>query len=184
MKNWLNSNYGTHRGVVRLWISQIRFHLGYYRQYEKVQWDRVERPVFVCLGNICRSPFGHHYAAKSIESVASIGVSTTTGSPADPQAIKVAQLNGVDMTKHIATNIADYQPQKGDLLLMVEDRHLAKLGDIAKSDDVQITMLGLWGNKRFPLLYDPHHLSDEYFDICFKRIINAVDNILVKAKLK
>jgi protein-tyrosine phosphatase len=184
MINWLQRNFGTHRGFIRLWISRIKLYLGHYRQYENVQWDKVERLVFVCLGNICRSPFGHHYAAKSVISVASIGVSTTTGAPADPQATKIAQLKGVDMTQHIATNITDYQAQKGDLLLMVEDRHLAKLGDLTTSKDVQITLLGLWSNKRFPLLYDPHTLSDEYFDTCFKRIINAVDNILAKTELK
>jgi protein-tyrosine phosphatase len=49
----------------------------------QLQPERVRRLVFVCLGNINRSAFGHVVAAGLGVRVVSIGLSTpTTGAPA------------------------------------------------------------------------------------------------------
>jgi protein-tyrosine-phosphatase len=75
--------------------------------------------------------------------------------------------------------------KQGDLIIGVEDRHLPYLHTITKDNtDVQITLLGLWITPvKCPLLYDPHHLSDEYFDACFQRIENAIQGIKSKLTL-
>ena len=154
--------------------------LGPYRRYGLVNWQQVERLVFVCQGNICRSPFAQ-FAAESKYSglpVASFGLATTTGCPADSMAIDVAADYGLDLDSHRATDLTDFELLHGDLLLVMEDRHIGPLKAQCLDEKFQICLLGLWCRPRFALLYDPHCHSREYFAACFDRIDRAVTNLL------
>ena len=57
LNGWLRDNYGSRRGFVRTWWHRLRYLLGGYRAYRQVDWNSVERLVFVCKGNICRSAY-------------------------------------------------------------------------------------------------------------------------------
>jgi low molecular weight phosphotyrosine protein phosphatase len=41
----------------QLYLAAYRLNLGGLRHFEHVEWNRVTRLVFVCRGNICRSPY-------------------------------------------------------------------------------------------------------------------------------
>ncbi len=172
-------NHGTSRGLIRLFLDTIVFYLGIFRHYDHVDWSRVERLVFVCQGNICRSPFAHFLADRLINAypVASIGLSTTTGLPAYETGCDVAKEFAVDLSKHAATDFADFDIREGDLFLVMEYRHVRQLKKKMPGIQPQIALLGLWCRPRFALLYDPHRLSRTYFQTCFRRIENAVKNL-------
>lgn len=178
----INKNYGTYRGMVRLAIDTLKMWAGYYSKNEDINWTKVKRLVFVCQGNICRSPYGHFLAhQQSITNVASFGYATTTGLPANPQAMKIANERGLPLTEHLTTDMNDFDFQNGDLLLVMEDRHLQKMTHHnIKNKNIQITMLGLWKKPKIALLYDPHSLSDEYFHQCYARIEIATKNVVEK----
>jgi len=111
----------------------------------------------------------------------SLGYATTTGLSANSQAMKVANERGTPLSNHVTTDINDFQFQDGDLLLVMEDRHLFKIAANNKQGkDVQVTMLGLWSTPKIALLYDPHTLSDEYFHQCYERIETATKNVIAK----
>ena len=54
---WIKRNYGRRQGLLRHAGCLVRRLLGFYRPFARVDWGRVERVVFVCQGNICRSPY-------------------------------------------------------------------------------------------------------------------------------
>ncbi|OUS23398.1 hypothetical protein A9Q98_15050 [Thalassotalea sp. 42_200_T64] len=178
----INRKFGTYRGMIRLAIETIKMWLGHYSHCEKIDWSKVERLVFVCQGNICRSPYGHILAKNlGIENVASFGYATTTGRPAAPQAIKVAKERGISLNPHLTTDINNFEFLEGDLLLVMESRHLSKVAACSQQGrNIQVTMLGLWRMPRLALLYDPHNLSDEYFHQCYVSIENATVNAVKK----
>ena len=172
----MNSKFGTYRGLIRLAIANILWLAGPYRRYGKVDFARVKRLVFVCQGNICRSPFGHYIAQKTIDgmAVASLGLATSTGINAFDMAIDVAGDYAIDMSDHKTTDLADFHIRDGDLFLVMEDRHIEPLVSATPGRDTQIGLLGLWCRPRLALLYDPHRLSRAYFSTCYGRIIQAV----------
>ena len=174
----INDRFGTHRGLARLILSRAAYVTGQYTEYENVDWRRVERLVAVCWGNICRSPFADVYARRRAPNSVSIGLSIVTGQGADPTAINVAEKLGVDLKNHRATSIDDFEMQRGDLYLLMEDRHAEHMAPLVKSAGGQMALLGLWCEPKFPLIYDPKSNSPEYFEICYKRMQGAIDRLI------
>lgn len=177
--NMLRRNFANIRGFVRTVLDQLKWFSGPYRRYGRVDWSNVRRLVFVCQGNICRSPFAKCLAEqRTTIPVSSFGLSTTTGAEADAVARNVATQFSIDLSSHRATNWKDFTVQPGDLLLVMEDRHIRQLAEKLDGQAVQICLLGLWCRPRFALLYDPFGQSRDYFEICFARIENAVGRLI------
>ena len=174
--NWMEREFGSHRGLVRTVLADAMWYLGPFRKYRRVDWERVRRLVFVCRGNVCRSPFAHVLAADSVTTlpVASFGLAAGSGHPATPLAAEVARDFGVDLSAHRTTGLADFVIRDGDLFLAMEDRQLAQLRPHVVGRDVQVALLGLWCRPPFPLLYDPLTLPRDYYVTCFNRIQRAV----------
>jgi protein-tyrosine phosphatase len=168
------TKFGTWRGLVRLMLDYMAMYAGLYRKYEAIDWSSVRRLVFVCQGNICRSPYGHWLALRETDAVASLGLNTETGMQAYDMALEVARMSGVDLTPHRTTDWADFEFREGDLLLAMEMRHIRIIEERPVDCHIQVGLLGLWCRPRMPLLYDPHRLSRAYFATCYERIGRAV----------
>lgn len=181
----INNKFGTHRGFVRYLISQIKYLAGHYKQQENVDWSKVHRLVFICQGNICRSPFADVLARKYTNKSISFGYATTTGVNANETAQIVAKSKfGIDLSTHKATDMKDFVFQDGDLLIVMEDRHLEKITIPSTTKSIQMTLLGIWANQPKALIYDPFSHSKEYFESCFYVIKSAVENIIEKSEFK
>jgi protein-tyrosine phosphatase len=176
----LTENFANIRGLIRTVLANFFWFFGPYRKYGKVDWSKVDRMVFVCQGNICRSPFAYYLAAKLSphSSVASFGTSTTSGLGANDRAVDVARDFGVDLSGHQTTNISAFSIESGDLLIVMEDRHIFQLENQISGKKVQVCLLGLWCHPKFALLYDPFEHGRDYFSVCFKRIEASVSNLL------
>jgi protein-tyrosine phosphatase len=162
-------------------LALIALRLGRLREFQTVDVVRARRLVFVCLGNINRSAFGAAVARAAGDPAISVGLSTTTGAPATPEAMREAASRGIDLRSHAATDIQDYEHQEGDILLVMELRHahrIVALG-VPPSD---VCLLGLWAQPRRVHLHDPHTLSADYFHTCFGLIESAVRRIAAVRK--
>lgn len=93
--------------------------------------------VFLCLGNICRSPMAERVAQAHAQDagiagllrIASAGVSAEEeGNPMDPRARAVLDRHGYDAaTPHVARRITAAQARAADLVVAAERRHLEAL---------------------------------------------------------
>lgn len=175
MKTSIDRRFGTWRGLVRALLARAELSAGRLRPFQLQRPTAVRRLVFVCLGNICRSAYGHQVALEYGMNVASLGLSTTTGVGSPEQAVQAAARQGVDMARHRATNWGDFVVQPGDLFLVMEVRQAhemrRRLGD---RSDVEVCLLGMWCKPVMPHLHDPFTLGDAYFDSCFQRVRQAV----------
>ncbi|WP_262696425.1 arsenate reductase/protein-tyrosine-phosphatase family protein [Kordiimonas aquimaris] len=179
MIKYISANFGTHRGLIRSIIDQVKLRLGYFNSATKLNSYNSKRLVFVCHGNICRSPFGE-YAAKQYNwniPITSIGLSTHTGSLANAVAIEIAEEFDIDMSAHRATDLEDFEVKPDDTFLVMEERHISSIKTRLKRDDIQVVLLGLWCDKPKPLIYDPYTHSRAYFRTCFHTIHQAVMNL-------
>ena len=166
--------FGTYRGLVRLALGHLDHMSGRLRDFERVDWDAVDRLVFVCFGNVCRSPYAERRAAVAGLPVASFGLSTTTGVPAFGQARLSAAARGIDLERHRACDANDFEIRRGDLRLAMEPRQNWIMRKRFTEAPGQRSLLGLWSRRRRPHIHDPYRLSAAYFDNCFVVIDSAV----------
>jgi protein-tyrosine phosphatase len=177
LRRIVDTNHGTVRGLIRAMFAQCEFVLGRLDSYISPAANRVDRLVFVCLGNINRSAFAEQVARALGANTCSIGLSTTTGGPAFHKAVETAPQFGLDLSQHRATDIKDYRFRPTDLLLAMEIRHARQL--VAAGIPVQsIALLGHWASPHRIHLHDPHTLSDAYFRTCFTLIHSAVHGLV------
>ncbi|WP_374489988.1 hypothetical protein [Zoogloea sp.] len=177
----IDVNYGTFRGFVRLMLGELEFLLGRLEPFLQLRPAQVQRLVFVCLGNINRSAFGHGVAEGLGCRVASIGLSTTTGAPAFEKARSTAPRFGLSLEDHRATDFTDYAYQPGDLLLVMEARHAHQLVQRGIPAEA-ILLLGHWARPHRIHIHDPHLHTDAYFQTCFTIIHSAVVNLVAELR--
>jgi len=149
--------------------------LGTARRYRNIDWSRVRRIVFVCKGNISRSPFAEAVARKHGLNAVSAGLEASRGAPAAPQAIVTAADFAVDLTAHRASPAEDVEFRPGDLVVGFEPLHLERLdATIGNQLLDQTSLLGAWLRPPNLYIHDPYGASAEYFHLCFSRIDRAV----------
>lgn len=105
------------------------------------------RILFVCSGNICRSPFAEALArdmdGRAGVEYASAGTIALSGNPAAATGIAVATDLGVDMTSHRATHLTAEVLADSDLVYAMEDEHVATV--LALDPGARVELLSLEG---------------------------------------
>ena len=177
-KGWVARRYGSRRGIIETYRHNLLCYLGVYRRYRDVDWASVERLVFICKGNICRSAFAEAVARSLGKEVVSCGLDTVEDAPANEMAILTAKKFSVDLSHHKTTPITKLKLKtKTDLLIAMEPGQLEKLHSLY-DDRYQCTLLGLWLKPALPYLHDPYGSSPAYFQKCFVSIESAVKMII------
>ncbi len=181
LKGLIAGNFGTHRGLVRLLLGETEYLAGRLNGFLQADLQQTRRLVFVCLGNINRSPFAEYIATALGLNAASIGLSTSTGAPAFEKAVATARCFNIDLAPHRATDFVDYEHAAGDLLLAMEVRHARRLVALGVPDKA-IALLGHWATPHRIHIHDPHTLSDAYFRTCFTVIQSAIRELALECR--
>jgi len=170
-------HYGGGRAMLAYWLRYCYWLLGGYREYRKIRWSQVRRLVFVCHGNICRSPYAEYWAkARGLPS-ASLGVDTVGDQGANVLASRVAEYRTICLEDHRTTPIGRFEAEEGDLLIAMEPAHLDAVERRPWTAPHQITLLGLWIDSHGAVISDPYGLDEEFFGDCFSLIEAGIGNI-------
>lgn len=153
--------------------AEAAYLLGGLERYTRVDPVAVRRLVFVCHGNINRSPFAEAVARRCGLRAVSTGLKTSTGAPASGPALRLAPEFGVDLAGHQATDFTDHESEPGDLLLVPETGHVQRLVERGVPPG-SIALLGHWATPHRIHLHDPNRLPETYFRTCFTLIDSAV----------
>ncbi|MGO1972070.1 MAG: low molecular weight protein-tyrosine-phosphatase [Propionibacteriaceae bacterium] len=97
--------------------------------------------IFVCWGNICRSPMAERVARKAAADQGLRGVEFTSagtsteeiGNPVDARAARLLTARGYDATDHRAHQITADELAGADLVVVMEELHRSKLESLARS---------------------------------------------------
>lgn len=170
----LSTRYGRKQGLVRHLAARTLHSLGGFRSYRAVDWPAVDRLVFVCTGNICRSPYAEKRALRMGIPSTSFGLQATPGRAANPVAAWVARERGIELFEHRSQSAAEVDLKRTDLLVGMEPIHATRLLYFARQSGSQVTLLGLWCSPTRPHIEDPYGLSEAYFETCFACIDAAV----------
>jgi len=147
---------------------------GRYARLERIDWGQIERLVFVCQGNICRSAYAEARArAMGIEAL-SFGLGTQGGGESPSLMLRLAAEAGLNLAAHRSRPPATAEGLGGsDLVLAMEPALLEPLRATLPAG-VPVTLLGLWSRRRRPHIEDPYGLSPDYFRTCIGLIDDAV----------
>lgn len=168
--------HGGKRALLRFGAYGVAAMLGSARRYRDVDWLRVRRLVFVCNGNICRSPFAEALARSRGLEAASAGITAAKGACAAPQAIATAAEFNIDLSAHRATYVGDFAFTPDDLVIGFEPVHLDRIGAfLGKPPLCQATLLAAWLRPPNLYIHDPYGSSTDYFRLCFRRIDRAIE---------
>src|SRR4029453_10896575 len=93
--------------------------------------SRPLRVVFVCLGNICRSPIAERVAERAAADAGMTGVEFSSAGtisekkedPMNPRAAPVLKEHGYRYADHRARRITDAQIESADLVVAMENVH-------------------------------------------------------------
>lgn len=144
---------------------------GLYPRLSLEKLGSFTRLVFVCKGNVCRSPYGEAKAIQLGMNAVSAGLDTTPGKPAQAQAILSARQRGIDLSQHKTQLYSAIPFTAEDLVLVMEPYQLG----LARDGGAQsVTLTGLYASSSRPYIQDPYGKSAECFEHCYDNIDSAL----------
>lgn len=145
--------------------------------------SKAKSIIFVCLGNICRSPIAQGVAQKYIKEknldikIASAGTGDWhIGEAPCEHSIKVAAMNDVDISKQKAQKVQKSDFSNYDLVVGLDDSNVENLKKLGATNVLKLGSFGYEGaDVPDPYFFDGFEGFDKVFemiDICVKNLIN------------
>ncbi len=176
-KDLIAEKFGSRRGFIRSCKYGLLYRLGQYRSYQNIDWTKIDRLVFVCKGNICRSSFAEAVARHGGADAVSCGIHAIDGASANENAIRTAHELDYSLELHKTRPIQSLIFRKNDLLVAVEPWQLQFLEEHL-GVRYRCTLLGLWLDSPRPYIHDPYGGNIDYFKNCFYLIEKSVKEIV------
>ena len=144
----------------------------------------IKSILFVCLGNICRSPIAEGVAKRYIQEknldliIDSAGTgSWHVGEAPCENSIKVAHLNGVDISKQRARQVTKDDLKKYDLIVGLDNSNISNLRNLGCKNPLKLGDFGYEGKEvPDPYFFDGFEGFDKVFemiDVCVKNLIDT-----------
>ena len=136
----------------------------------------VARVVFLCYGNICRSPFAEAISARTLGAnrTTSFGVHTTAARTSPPHLIDAAATLGVDLRSHRSRTLAADDIRNDDLLLVMDLENYDWVARNAPALLGSTTLLGLFdAGSGSAEIADPYSFDEERTGRVLRRIESA-----------
>ena len=147
-------------------------------KFIKINAQQIKRLVFVCRGNVSRSPYAEAWAKKSGFPAVSCGIDVKYSAPAEIMGICAGLLRGKDMTKHMSRSIFDIEIKENDCLVVMDKSHLPVSKRISAKTGCQLTLLGLWKQPVKHNIEDPYGGDLETFQNCYTKIDEAMNKLI------
>jgi protein-tyrosine phosphatase len=162
----------------------------------KMDLSKKNKILFVCMGNICRSPsaeavFKGIVRDKGLAGKYEIDSAGTgrwhVGQPADKRMQKHAVKRGYDLTSIARQFDPEYDFDHFDLIVAMDDDNVAALNSLARnSNDVKKIhkMTDYSKEWRYTEVPDPYYGGDEGFELVLDLLEDACEGLLEKTKPK
>ncbi len=139
----------------------------------------VARVLFLCLGNICRSPFAAAAARTRLRGVEieGAGFHPRGGRPTPAHVVEAARDLGVDLSAASSRVVTAQALAQADLILAMELGQLERLAREHPAARRRATLLGFYAPPGPPEIPDPYALGPDPTRAALARILAALDGL-------
>jgi protein-tyrosine-phosphatase len=148
---------------------------------------QIKNILFVCTGNICRSPFAEGFFTKIVAqrglkdvTADSAGLLALPDNEATHLAQRVAAEYGVDLTEHKAKTVSRDLVAWSDLILVMEkNQEIALLAAFSEASGKVLLLrhFARYGSRRRGIA-DPYGLEYEAYRFCFLDIQDSISGLV------
>lgn len=149
--------------------------------------DRPHTVLFVCLGNICRSPLAEALLKQRLAErglaaryrVHSAGIIARQGQIPPPDAVRAAAEQGVDITKHAATPLTPQLLTEADLVVAMDRSNVEHILNLVPGLVPRLRLLKQYepGARGFDIP-DPMGYPIEIFRDSYRQIGAGIDGLV------
>jgi protein-tyrosine-phosphatase/predicted ATP-grasp superfamily ATP-dependent carboligase len=136
--------------------------------------------LFICKGNICRSPFAHYYLeSKKIPnlSIDSCGYFPKKDRPCPKEAVQAAKMIGIDLSLHRSKIVNEDLIKKADVIFVFDIANYRVICDSFKFAKYKIFMISAL-NEKIPFqVKDPYGSDIKQFSDTYDLIIKLLDSV-------
>jgi protein-tyrosine-phosphatase len=133
--------------------------------------------LFLCLGNLCRSPFAAAAAAPRLHGVAvsSAGFLRHDGRPSPAPFVATARALGVELSTARAQRVTAEQIAAAELIVCMDLDNLSRMAAEFPDALGRTTLLGLFDPEGPPEVRDPYALPEQETRVELERMLAAID---------
>lgn len=147
--------------------------------------------LFVCLGNICRSPMAEGAFRKAaaeaglnvqIDSAGTAGYHI--GDPPDPRAVEIARRNGVDISNARGRQLNERDFEKFSHIFALDTANLAGIearGPRHRNAEISL-LLDVFDDRKGESIADPYYGDESDFEECWMQVSRAAQQLADKLK--
>lgn len=134
--------------------------------------------LFICTGNMCRSPMAEGIYNSLSEGAFSRGLAVPVGCGASKNAILVMKNRGIDITGHVATQLSEQDVKESDLVLTMTRGHRDNLIYHFPEARRKIFTLGEYVDGVD--VGDPYGGNEQVYEVCARQIEEYVKKVIEK----
>lgn len=137
--------------------------------------------LFVCTGNICRSPAAEAFLKSLVPgelniSIISAGTHAKDGFSATENMVAVCLENGINLKKHTARRLTAEMIAEADLIFAMERSHLEDILSVNVRAVEKTAYLGSFSDSGL-FIADPYGCNLEEYRVCFEQIRESITNL-------
>ena len=141
--------------------------------------------LFVCTGNVCRSPYAERAFLRVLEPPGVAGMSVGSagflkaGRPSPQAAVRIAAERGIALVEHRSRELDEELVERSEIVIVMDAGHQRRLRRFVRNRETSIVLLGDLDPElpsRLGIL-DPWGRDDDVYRKVFARIDRCVDRL-------
>jgi len=135
--------------------------------------------VFLCYGNICRSPLAAKLAEQRISGVAieSAGFHASTGRSSPEKMLRIGSSFGLDLSGHRSARVTREMLTSADLVIAMDMENLRAIQSEFPEIAARTTLLGLFGSQPTAEIADPYLAEEAATSRIAEQVRSGIDGL-------